>query len=194
MTNPFNRGSAPDRARDPWQNPATFEPGHAKLGGRKKGTRNVITPEHKMALLEAVHRVGYDGNGKDGAFGYFRWVATRDLTFFYVNIWMRLLDLEVYEAAIRAQAPCITNASDDQKSRSTRTKKTTSFELPRGGPNAEVEGLMRLAMEQPKVFSKLFCAVLLTPPKNWRTLAQKAGLLVCDTVRTPRGRAARPYT
>ena len=58
MTNPFNRGSAPDRARDPWQNPATFEPGHAKLGGRKKGTRNVITPEHKMALLEAVHRVG----------------------------------------------------------------------------------------------------------------------------------------
>jgi hypothetical protein len=166
MTDPFNRGSAPGRARDPWQCSGTFEPGHAKLGGRKKGTRNLVSPEHKMALLEAAHRVGNDGNGKDGAFGYFRWVATRDLTFFYVDIWMRLLELEVYEAAIRAQAPCITNELDDPLSRSTRTKKSTSFELPPDGPNAEVEGLMRLAIERPKVFCKLFCAVLLTPPKN----------------------------
>jgi hypothetical protein len=191
MTNPFNRGSAPDRARDPWQNPGTFEPGRAKLGGRKKGTRNLISREHKMALLEAANRVGYDGNGKDGAFGYFRWVATRDLTFFYVNIWIRLLDLEVYEAAIRAEAPCITN--EDDQSRSTPTKKPASFELPREGPNPEVEGLMRLAIERPKAFCKLFCAALLTPPKNWRSVARKAGLL-CGTMRRPRGRAARPYT
>jgi len=193
MTDPFNRGSAPGRARDPWQSSGTFEPGHAKLGGRKKGTRNVISPEHKMVLLEAAHRVGNDGNGKDGAFGYFRWVATRDLTFFYVNIWMRLLDLEVYEAAVRAEAPCVTNALDDQMSRSAPTKKPWSFELSRDGPNAEVEGLMRLAIERPKVFCKLFCAALLTPPKNWRTVARKAGLL-CDTMPRPRGRAARPYT
>jgi hypothetical protein len=191
MTNPFNRGSAPGRARDPWQNPETFEPGHATLGGRKKGTRNLISPEHKMALLEAAYRVGYDGNGKDGVVGYFRWVATRDETFFYVDIWMRLLDWQVYEAAIRAQAP---NAPNDQiPSRSVRTKKPWSFELPRDGPNAEVEGLMRLAIGRPKVFCKLICAALVTPPKNWRTVARKAGLL-CGTTWRPRGRAARPYT
>jgi hypothetical protein len=178
MTNAFTRGTAPGRARDPWQNSGAFEPGHAKLGGRKKGTRILITPGHKMALLEAAQRVGSDGNGKDGAYGYFRWVATRDLTFFYVDIWMRLLDLEVYEAAIRAEAPCITSELDDQiPKRSIRTKKPWSFELSRDGPNAEVEGLMRLAIERPKVFCKLFCGVLLTPPKNWRTLARRAGLL-----------------
>jgi hypothetical protein len=37
MANPFNRGSAPDRARDAWTRPGSFKSGHAKLGGRKKG-------------------------------------------------------------------------------------------------------------------------------------------------------------
>ena len=32
MTNPFNRGSSPDRARDASQRPGTFKPGHKKLG------------------------------------------------------------------------------------------------------------------------------------------------------------------
>jgi hypothetical protein len=41
MRNPFNRGNSPGRARDAWLRPGTFEPGHAKLGGRKKGTRNL---------------------------------------------------------------------------------------------------------------------------------------------------------
>jgi hypothetical protein len=56
MTDPFNRGSAPGRARDPC--PGAFEPGHAKLGGREKGTRNLITPERKMALLETARTSG----------------------------------------------------------------------------------------------------------------------------------------
>jgi hypothetical protein len=42
------------------------------MGGRKKGTRNLITREHKMALREAVDRVESDDAGKDGAFGYGR--------------------------------------------------------------------------------------------------------------------------
>ena len=46
MTNPFNRGSAPGRARDTLQRSGSFEPGHKKRGGRKKGSRNVISPEH----------------------------------------------------------------------------------------------------------------------------------------------------
>ena len=58
MTNPFNRGSSPGRARDSLQRSGSFKPGHKKRGGRKKGSRNVISPEHKRALLEAAHRVG----------------------------------------------------------------------------------------------------------------------------------------
>ena len=179
MRNPFNRGNSPGRAREAWLRPETFEPGHAKFGGRKKGTRNLITPEHKMALLEAAYRVGYDGNGKDGACGYFRWVATRDPDFFYVDLWSRLLELQVYEAAMRAEVTCITNEAHDQMPRrSVRTKKPWSFELPREGPNADVQGLMRLSIERPKAFGKLFCAAFLTPPKNWRALARKHGLLL----------------
>jgi hypothetical protein len=59
MTNPFNRGSAPGRARDALQRSGSFEPGHKKRGGRKKRSRNVISPEHKRALLEAAHRAVY---------------------------------------------------------------------------------------------------------------------------------------
>ena len=41
MTNPFNRGSAPGRARDALQRSGSFEPGHKKRGGRKKGSRKL---------------------------------------------------------------------------------------------------------------------------------------------------------
>ena len=36
-----------------------------------------------------------------------------------------------------------------------------------------------LVMERPKAFSKMFCAALLTPPKNRRALARSKELL-CD--------------
>ena len=51
MTNAFNRGSAPGRARDTLQRTGSFEPGHKKRGGRKQGSRNLVSPEHKRALL-----------------------------------------------------------------------------------------------------------------------------------------------
>jgi hypothetical protein len=51
----------------------------------------------------------------------------------------------------------------------------------REGPSAELQVLMRLAMERPKAFSKMFCAAVLTPPKNWRVLARSKGLL-CDRI------------
>ena len=66
MRNAFNRGSSPDRARDWFQRSGSFEPGHKKLGGRKKGTPNLISASHKKAMREAIHRIGSDGNGKDG--------------------------------------------------------------------------------------------------------------------------------
>ena len=115
MTNPFNRGSAPGRARDALQRSGSFEPGHKKRGGRKKGSRNVISPEHKRALLEAAHRVGSDGNGRGGIVGYFTWVRKRDLTFFYVDLWSRQLELQIHEEAMIAEAPGTTNESSRAK-------------------------------------------------------------------------------
>jgi hypothetical protein len=56
MTDPFGRGSAPDRARYPCERPGSFKPGHEKRGGRKKGTPNKISPDTKKALLEAAYR------------------------------------------------------------------------------------------------------------------------------------------
>jgi hypothetical protein len=97
------------------QRSGSFEPGHKKRGGRKKGSRNVISPEHKRALLEAAHRVGSDGNGRDGIVGYFTWVAARDPTFFYVDLWSRLLESQIHEEAMSAAAPGTTNEPGDRK-------------------------------------------------------------------------------
>jgi hypothetical protein len=115
MTNPFNRGSAPGRARDALQRSGSFEPGHKKRGGRKKGSRNVISPEHKRALFEAARRVGSDGNGRGDIVGYFTWVAERDLTFFYVDLCSRLLELQIHEEAMSPAAHGTTNEPGDRK-------------------------------------------------------------------------------
>jgi len=184
MTNPFNRGSSPGRARDALQRSGSFKPGHKKRGGRKKGSRNVISPEHKWALLEAAHRVGSDGNGRDGRVGYFTWVAERDLTFFYVDLWSRLLELQIHEEAMSAAPPGTTNEPGDRK------KQPMAFEL-REEPDDEVQDLMNLAIERPKQFCKAFCAALLTPPKGWRARARRKGLWDDGT---PRKRQPRPLT
>ena len=75
MKNPHKRGSAPDRAREAWERPGSFKKGHKKLGGRKKGTPNLLSTDYKMAILEAAYRVGEDANGKLGIVGYLQWVA-----------------------------------------------------------------------------------------------------------------------
>jgi hypothetical protein len=129
MTNPFNRGSAPGRARDALQRSGSFEPGHKKRGGRKKGSRNVISPEHKRALFEAARRVGSDGNGRGDIVGYFTWVAERDLTFFYVDLCSRLLELQIHEEAMSPAAHGTTNEPGDRK------KQPMAFEL-RGGTSS----------------------------------------------------------
>ena len=69
LTNPFTRGSAPDRARSADRRPGSFKPGHEKRGGRKRGTPNLFTIDHKKAILEATYRIGQDGDGKDGVLG-----------------------------------------------------------------------------------------------------------------------------
>src|SRR6516162_5177925 len=70
MTNPFNRGTAPGRARDAPERPGTFKPGHKKLGGRKKGTPNALSADYKNAIMTAAYFVGRDGMGAEGLVGY----------------------------------------------------------------------------------------------------------------------------
>jgi len=77
MTVSVPRARVSRRARSANQRPGSFKPGHKKLGGRKRGTPNVISADYRKALFEAACRVGQDGNGKGGIVGYFRWVAVR---------------------------------------------------------------------------------------------------------------------
>lgn len=75
MKKPRMRGSAPGRARAAHQRPGTFEHGHRKVGGRTPGTPNAFSADYKKAIIEAAHRIGFDGNGKFGIVGYFIWIA-----------------------------------------------------------------------------------------------------------------------
>ncbi len=78
MSNRLTRGSAPGRARDASRRPGSFKKGHKKLGGRKRGTPNVMTREFKEAAIEAGNKLGSDYKGKDGLVGYLRFVARND--------------------------------------------------------------------------------------------------------------------
>ena len=53
--NPFTRGTCPGRDRPPHR--AGFKMGHAKRGGRKKGTRNAISPRSRKAIAAAARRI-----------------------------------------------------------------------------------------------------------------------------------------
>jgi hypothetical protein len=74
MTNRLTRGNAPGRARDASQRPGDFKKGHKKVGGRKRGTPNVMTREYKEAIIQAASQLG----GKDGLVGYLMLVALND--------------------------------------------------------------------------------------------------------------------
>ncbi len=82
MSNRLTRGSAPNRAREASQRPDSFGKGHAKMGGRKRGTPNVVTRELKTAILRAAYRLGSDGRGKDGVVGYLTRIAKNDIKTF----------------------------------------------------------------------------------------------------------------
>jgi hypothetical protein len=103
-----------------------------KTGRPKEGLPERDIARAQRALLEAAHRVGSDGNGRDGIVGYFTWVAERDPTFFYVDLWSRLLELQIHEEAMSAAAPGTTNEPGDRK------KQPMTFEL-REGPDNEVQ-------------------------------------------------------
>jgi hypothetical protein len=166
MTNPFSRGSAPGRAREVWQRPGSFKPGHRKVGGRHERTRNKITPETRQALLAAATLLGKDGAGTGGAAGYFETLARADPDYFYSQVWIRLLDVEEYEAALGYPRMTEIDSDETAEERSKRQQLAWSYVPP--WLAKQVENYMVLARWRPKVFAKMFCAAFLTPPRNWR--------------------------
>ena len=177
MTNPFRRGSAPERAQPAHLRSGSFKPGHKKRGGRKRGTPNAISSDYKKAILEAAYRVGNDGNGKDGVGGYIMWVGERHKTIFYTILWVSLLPLEEAES----NAPKEPRRTWDElnrwfhdylglagKNRTERPRIQRASRSPRNwtGQPFPVGGLMQLAVANPKAFCELFVAAFLRPPSK----------------------------
>lgn len=93
MTHRLTRGSEPNRAREASQRPHSFDKGHAKVGGRQRGTPNVMTRELKVAVIVAAHRLGSDLRGKDGLVGYLTRLAKTD-TKTFVTLLRAVLPLQ----------------------------------------------------------------------------------------------------
>ena len=96
------RGSAPNRDHPDYERPGSFKPGHQKIGGRKRGTPNVLTAEQTRDS-EAAYRIGNDGNGRDGIVGYFAWVARYHPATFGIPLLISLLPLEFTEGGTREE-------------------------------------------------------------------------------------------
>jgi hypothetical protein len=110
------RGRSPGRARDP--DPRTghrtgdFKARHGKLGGRRKGTPNLISADLKKKLFEAVSRIGSDGNGKDGLVGYLKWVAMYYPEAYLREILMRTLAWQLFDDLLRAKHQLVDSADE----------------------------------------------------------------------------------
>jgi hypothetical protein len=64
-----------------------FQPGHAKLGGRQRGTRNRVGGDLRLAIVTALHETGFIGRtkkgkpvatGEGGVVGYLKWLALHE--------------------------------------------------------------------------------------------------------------------
>jgi hypothetical protein len=163
MGNPFNRNSAPGRARDASQRSGSFKPGHQKLGGRKKGTPNRISRDTKQLLLEVVRYVGSIGDCNDGVVGYYKWLAKCHPKVFVSQL-ARLLPLETPKAVSRGWANETATAFELNET----LRKQVELQL-RGRPSDDpgvFEDLVRLAVEAPQSFAAMLGATLLIPPKK----------------------------
>jgi len=176
MTNPHNRGSAPGRAQSADQRPGSFKKGHEKRGGRKRGTPNAFSTDYRKAILEAAHRVGNDGNGKDGVVGYFIWLALCHPQAYGALLLLNALQLELAEGNAPAE-PRWTTAEINQLIRDYigltgkgQANRRTDSRLPGDwtGQDFPVGSLMQLAVANPEVFCKLIVAAFLRPPTKWQ--------------------------
>jgi len=160
MTNPFNRGTAPGRARDASERPGTFKPGHKKLGGRKKGTPNALSADYKNAIIAAAYFAGRDGMGADGLVGYCQ----------------RLL-IEVPDVALMLLARMFLYDDDDwppddrilSKEQNDKDVRDLIGATGSGSPEPAlttqfpIPELMRIAVKDPKLFGKMFAPMVPVP-------------------------------
>ena len=107
------RGSEPDRAREASQRPHSFGKGHAKVGGRKQDTPNLMTRELKVAVIEAAHRLGSDFRGRDGLVGYLTRLAKSDVKTF-VTLLRSVLPLQVKSDVAKSNEQLRRRPLDDE--------------------------------------------------------------------------------
>jgi hypothetical protein len=171
QTNAFNRGSAPDRARASWQRPGSFEKGHQKRGGRQKGTRNKLGPDVQRALLTAATLVGDNGAGRRGAVGYF---SKCDPDLFYTELWIRLVDMEAYDAARGHRTPIEHEIDSEEETTEAKIRRRQiQWSHVPVDLAPMVERYIQLAVFFPKEFGRLFAAAFLTPPRGWQARLQQ---------------------
>ena len=176
MTNASNRGTAPGRARDASQRPGSFKPGHKKLGGRKRGTPNALSIDYKNAVTAAAYFVGRDGKGAGGLIGYFLrlFIECPDVG---LMLLARALLLE------DDRPPDDRISSEEQNDKEVRHSLgatgsgrpdpalTTQFPIPE---------LMRIAVKHPKVFGKMFAAMVPVPRGRPRRPSRDAMASECN--------------
>ena len=198
MDAPFVRGTATGEARGARERSSSFKKHHEKLGGRKRGTPNLLSPDYKKHLLEAAYRIGSDGDGKNGVLGYFRWVARYHPRVYAIQLLGRILASENNPGEMPNE-PCSTaeernwffsdyiglsnaepnfGATNAATPRSGLSFMASMTEHRRGkssrndwdwtGRNDETGNMMRLAVEKPKHFCKLLGQAFLRVPKNKR--------------------------
>jgi hypothetical protein len=182
MTNPFKRGSAPNRAQPDYARSGSFKSGQQKRGGRKRGTPNFFSIDYKNAVIEAAWRIGEDGNGKDGIVGYFRWIFLHHTAVFIGQLASSILLLEFAERDA-PEEPHRTMEEIDQHFRDCiglTGKNRAETETGQAGSRSQwdwtgqpfpVGTLMQAAVKNPKEFCTLIAAALLRPPTKRRGLA-----------------------
>lgn len=173
MTNPSNRGSAPGRARDPSKRPGTFKRGHAKVGGRKKGTPNAISADYQKAIYEAAICLGSDGLGTDGFVGYFEFLLMkRPRT--ACKLLAQLLVLEDCDWP-PDEAPTLSLDELNQRARDVigygSNVKNPETGMATQWPASE---LVRIAAKHPEIFGKLLATSLPQPTARLRRACWEA--------------------
>lgn len=172
MTNPFTRGSAPGRGQPAYLRPGSFQNGHEKRGGRKRGTPNAFTID-KRAIIEAAYRIGEDGNGRHGVCGYLMWVAE-----YHPRAYVDLLLNQLSEDSdcVEQDEPCQTTQEVEQsireyiglKGKNRAKRRTVEGESQATwswtGQPYPVGALMQLAILKPRAFCKLLIAAFLRAP------------------------------
>ena len=183
MKRPSTRGSAPGRARDAYQRPRSFEHGHKKLAGRQRGTPNAFSADYKKAILEAAYRIGFDGNGRDGIVGYFKWLALYHIPAFAFLLG-HILGLEALESMMTpSQLPTLEQLNERTRDliewenanprpeECAYAQSEASLSAEWTGQKFPVSELMNIAVTAPNEFAKLMAGGFLRAAGKRRRLA-----------------------